>query len=112
MLPKKFCPKFFLGTKCALRTIISERYIKLPHDHHRTNEHYYRLGHLSLFQRAICPGFETEIRPPGQKPLERLLSRVVEPGQKVPHAKKSLRPARFEPKTYCLAHGFLTNSPK
>jgi len=37
---------------------------------------------------------------------------VVEPGQKVPHAKKSLRPAGFEPKTYCLAHDFLTNSPK
>ena len=41
-----------------------------------------------------------------------LLSRVVEPGQKVPHAKKSLRHVEFEPKTYCLAHGFLTNSPK
>ena len=69
--------------------------------------HYYRSGHLSRFQRAICPGFGTGIRPPGQKPG--LLSRVVEP---VPHAKKSLRPAGFEPKTYCLAHGFLTNSPK
>ena len=42
----------------------------------------------------------------------KLLSWVVEPGQNVPRAKKSLRPAGFEPKTYCLAHGFLTNSPK
>ena len=73
--------------------------------------HYYRSGHLSRFQRVICPGFGTGIRLPGQK-LWRLLSRVVEPGQNVPHAKKFLRPAEFEPKTYCLAHGFLANSPK
>ena len=31
---------------------------------------------------------------------------------KGPSAKKSLRPVGFEPKTCCLAHGFLTNSPK
>ena len=59
--------------------------------------HYYILGHLSRFQRAICSGFGTGTKGPGQK---------------VPRAKKSLRPAGFEPKTYCLAHGFLTNSPK
>ena len=41
-----------------------------------------------------------------------LLSRVVEPGQNVPRAKKYLRPAGLEPKTYCLAHGFLANSTK
>ena len=68
--------------------------------------HYYRLGHLSRFQRAICPGFGTGIRLPGQKPW------VVEPGQNVPHAKIFLRPEGFEPKTYCLAHDFLANSPK
>ena len=73
--------------------------------------HYYRSSYLSWFQRAICPGFGTGIRLPGQK-LWRLLSRVVEPGQNVPHAKIFLRPAGFEPKTYCLAHGFLANSPK
>ena len=39
-------------------------------------------------------------------------ARVVEPGQNVPRAKKSLRPAGFKPKTYYLAHGFLANSPK
>ena len=39
-------------------------------------------------------------------------TRVVEPGQKVTRAKKTLRPAGFEPKTYWLAYGFLTNSPK
>ena len=74
-------------------------------------DHYYRSGHLSRFQRAICPGFGTGIRLPGQK-LWRLLSRVVKPGQNVPHVKKILRPAGFEPKTYCLAHGFFANSPK
>jgi len=62
-----------------------------------TWHHYYRSGHLSRFQRAICPGFGTGTRPPGQKRWS-LLSRVVEPG--------------FEPKTYCLAYGFLANSPK
>ena len=41
-----------------------------------------------------------------------LLSRVVEPGQNVPRTKKSLLHAGFEPKTYCLAHGFLANSTK
>ena len=41
-----------------------------------------------------------------------LAAGVVESGQKVPHAKKSLHPAGFEPKTYYLAHGFLTNSSK
>ena len=51
----------------------------------RRCSHYYRLGHLSRFQRAICPGFGTGIRLPGQKRW-RLLSRVVEPGQNVPHA--------------------------
>ena len=75
------------------------------------SSHYCRSGHLSRFQRAICPGFGTGIRLPEQK-LWRLLSRVVEPGQNVPHAKIFLRPAGFEPKTYCLAHGFLANSPK
>ena len=39
-------------------------------------------------------------------------SRVVESGQNVPHAKIFLRPAGFDPKTYCLAHGFLVTSPK
>ena len=73
--------------------------------------HYYKSGHLSRFQRAICPGFGTGTRPPGQKRW-RLLSRVVEPGQNVPRAKKYLRPAGLEPKTYCLAHGLLANSPK
>ena len=61
--------------------------------------------------RAICPGFGTGIRLPGQK-LWRLLSRLVEPGQNVPHAKKYLCHAGLEPKTYCLAHGFLANSTK
>ena len=76
--------------------------------------HYYRLGHLSRFQRAICPGFGTGIWLPGQKPSinTKILSRVVEPGQNVPHAKIFLRPAGFEPKTYYLAHGFLASSPK
>jgi len=55
-------------------------------------------GHLSRFG--------TGIRLPGQKPW------VVEPGQNVPHAKIFLRPAGFEPKTYCLVHAFLANSPK
>ena len=77
----------------------------------RGRSHYYRSGHLSRFQRAICPGFGTGTRPPGQKRW-RLLSRVVEPGQNVPRAKKYLRPAGLEPKTYCLAHGLLANSPK
>ena len=40
----------------------------------------------------------------GTKALEVFLSRVVEPGQNVPCAKKSLCPAGLEPKTYCLAH--------
>ena len=69
--------------------------------------------------RAICPGSKGLFVPvlePGQgrrdKSAGGFLSRVVEPGQKVPHAKKYLRPAGFEPKNYCLAHGFLTNSPK
>ena len=64
--------------------------------------------------RAICPGSKGLFVPvlePGQKRW-RLLSRVVEPGQNVPRAKKSLRPAGFEPKTYCLTHGFLTDSSK
>ena len=42
----------------------------------------------------------------------RLLSRVVEPGQNVPRAKKSLPPTGFKSKTYYLTHGFLANSPK
>ena len=66
---------------------------------------------LSRFYMAICPGFGTGIRPPGQKRW-RLLSRVVEPGQNVPRAKKYLRPVGLEPKTYCLAHGLLANSSK
>ena len=66
---------------------------------------------LSRFHMAICPGFGTGIRPPGQKRW-RLLSRVVEPVQNVPRAKKYLRPVGLEPKTYCLAHGLLANSPK
>ena len=64
--------------------------------------------------RAICPrskGLFVPVLEPGfgcrdKKPW-RLLSRVVEPGQNVPRVKKSLRPAGLEPKTYCLAHGFL-----
>ena len=39
----------------------------------------------TITDRTICPSFETGIRLPGQK-LWRLLSRVVEPGQNVPHA--------------------------
>ena len=68
--------------------------------------------------RAICPGSKglfVPILEPGFSRRDKstgLLSRVVEPGQNVPRAKKSLRPAGFEPKTYCLAHGFLANSPK
>ena len=72
-------------------------------DEATTKTHYYRSDHLSRFQRAICPGFGTGIRLPGQKPL----SRVVEP-----RAKKSLHPAGFEPKNYYLAYDFLANSPK
>jgi len=64
--------------------------------------HYYRSGHLSRFQRAICPDFGTTTTK----------ARVVEPGQNVPRAKKYLRPAGLEPKTYCLVHGFLDNSTK
>ena len=64
-------------------------------------------GSIWPFVPVLEPGFGRRDKSPW-----RLLSRVVEPGQKVPHAKKSLRPAGFEPKTYCLAHGFLTNSPK
>ena len=52
-----------------------------------------------LFVPVLEPGF-------GRR------SRVVEPGQNVPRAKKSLCPTGFEPKTYCLAHDFLANSPK
>jgi len=76
-----------------------------------TPSHYYKNSHLSRFHMAICPGFGTGIRPPGQKRW-RLLSRVVEPGQNIPRAKKYLRPAGLGPKTYCLAHGLLANSPK
>ena len=54
--------------------------------------HYYKNSLLSRFHMAICPGFGTGIR--------RLLSRVVEPGQNVPRAKKYLRPVGLEPKTY------------
>ena len=39
-------------------------------------------------------------------------SRVAESGQNVSDAKIFLHPAGFDPKTSCLAHGFLTNSPK
>ena len=73
--------------------------------------HYYKNSLLSRFHMAICPDFGTGIRPPGQKRW-RLLSRVVEPGQNVPRAKKYLRPVGLEPKTYCLAHGLLANSSK
>ena len=69
--------------------------------------------------RAICPGFKGLFVPvlePGQgrrdKSAGGFLSRVVEPGQNVPCAKKYLRPAGLEPKTYCLAYGLLANSPK
>ena len=66
--------------------------------------------------RAICPGSKglfVSVLEPGFTPMYKsLLSRVVEPGQNVPRAKKSLRPAGFKPKTYCLAHAFLANSPK
>jgi len=64
-------------------------------------------GSKGLFVLILEPGFGRRDKSPW-----RLLSRVAEPGQKVPHAKKYLRPAGFEPKNYCLAHGFLTNSPK
>ena len=47
----------------------------------------------------------------GTKALEAFV-RVVEPGQNVPRAKKYLRPAGLEPKTYCLVYGFLANSTK
>ena len=40
--------------------------------------HYYKIGLLSRFQTAFCPGFGTGTR---------LLSRVAEPGQKVPAVK-------------------------
>jgi len=85
--------------------------IKTVHIITRTSAHYYKNSLLSRFHMAICPGFGTGIRPPGQKRW-RLLSRVVEPGQNVPRAKKYLRPVGLEPKTYCLAHGLLANSPK
>ena len=64
-------------------------------------------GSKGLFVPVLEPGFGRRDKSPW-----RLLSRVVEPGQKVHRAKKSFRPTGFEPKTYCLAHGFLTNSPK
>jgi len=114
------CVMFNLAIKVLSRNIYSKifniflflfQYMPWSIGFHMPRSHYYRIGHLSRFQRAICPGFGTGIRPPGQKPW-RLLSRVVEPGQNVPRAKKSLRPAGLEPKTYCLAHGLLANSPK
>ena len=49
-------------------------------------------GSKGLFVPVLEPGFGRRDKSPW-----RLLSRVVEPGQKVPHAKKSLRPAGFEP---------------
>ena len=65
-----------------------------------TNHVYKDCTNITTTDRAICPGSKGLFVP------------VVEPGQKVPHAKNSLCHAGFEPKTYCLAHGFLTNSPK
>jgi len=61
------------------------------------------LGHLSRFWNRDSPS--------GTKGW-RLLSRMAEPGLNVPHAKKILHPAGFDPKTSCLAYGFLASSPK
>ena len=69
---------------------------------------------LTTTDRAICPGSKGPFVPvlePGFGCRDKSLG-VIEPGQNVPHAKFFLRPAGFEPKTYCLAHGFLANSPK
>jgi len=68
--------------------------------------HYYKIGLLSRFQTAFCPGFGT-----GTK-ASRLLSRVAESWQKVPDVKIFRHTTGFDLKTFCLAHGFLTNSPK
>ena len=73
--------------------------------------HYYKNSLLSRFHRAICPGFGTGIRLPGQK------ARGFCPGwqnrDKMSHTlKKFLHPAGFDPKTSCLVYCFLANSPK
>ena len=44
--------------------------------------------------------------------LSRFWNRDSAAAKNVPRAKKYLRSAGLEPKTYCLAHGFLTNSTK
>ena len=76
----------------ALRTLLQKQpFVPVPQ------------GHLSQFWNRDSPS--------GTKGW-RLLSRVAEPGQNVPHAKKILHPAGFDPKTSCLVHGFLANSPK
>ena len=69
--------------------------------------HYNKNSLLSQFHRAICPGFGTGIRLPGG----------FCPGwqnrDKMSHTLKFfLHPAVFDPKTSCLVHGFLANSPK
>ena len=68
---------------------------------------------------AFCPGSKLAFVPvlkPEQgfrdKSLSSLLSRVEEPGQKVPDVKIFRHTTGFDLKTFCLAHGFLTNSPK
>ena len=73
--------------------------------------HYYKNGLLSRFHRAICPGFGTGIHLPGQK------AGGFCPGwqnrDKMSHTLKFfLHLAGFDPKTSCLVHGFLANSPK
>ena len=70
---------------------------------------------LTTTERLICPGSKglfVSVLEPGFGRRDKSLSRVVEPGQKIPRAKKSLRPSGFEPKTYWLAYDFLINSPK
>ena len=73
--------------------------------------YYYKNNLLSRFHRAICPGFGTRIRLPGQK------AGSFCPGwqnrDKMSHTLKFfLHPAGFDPKTSCLVHGLLANSPK
>jgi len=73
--------------------------------------HYYKIGLLSRFQTVFCPGFGTGTRLSGQKP------RGFCPGwqnrdKRCLPLKKNLHTTGFDPKTSCLAHGFLTNSPK
>ena len=71
-----------------------------------------QIGPFVLVPKGYLSRFWNRDSAAGTKAPGGFLSQVVEPGQKVPHAKKSLRPAGLEPKTYCLAHGMLANSPK